>query len=311
MAYWQEYVQPKSVEEALRSLREARGEARLVAGGTDLLLDLQQGRHPPVRRLVDVTSVAEMQAIRLDGDTAYLGAAVPIRRIVEDPLLSQRASCLTQACLLIGGPQVRNVATLGGNVAHALPAGDGTIGLLALDAEAEIATARGRTWYPLESIFTGPGLTTFDRSADVLVQFRFRLSQPGEASVFERVMRPQGVAIAILNMACWIQVDADGRVTGARLAVGPAGPKPFRARRVEQSLLGQRLSEETLSTAAPLLLDEATLRTSAHRASLEYRRQLAAVLLRRTLLPAYTQAVRTTGPSSAEQERSGKRNGKE
>jgi carbon-monoxide dehydrogenase medium subunit len=300
MAYWQEYVQPKSVEEALRSLSEARGEARLVAGGTDLLLDLQQGRHPPVQRLVDVTRVPEMQNIRLDGDTVYLGGAVPIRRIVEDPVLTKRASCLTQACLLIGGPQVRNVATLGGNVAHALPAGDGTIGLLALDAEAEIATEHGRTWHPLESIFIGPGQTTFDRSADILVQFRFRLTQTGEASVFERVMRPQGVAIAILNMACWIQVDANGALSGIRLAVGPAGPKPFRARRVEQGLLGKRLSEETLSTAVPLLLDEATLRTSAHRASVEYRRHLAEVLLRRTLLPAYSLAVRTTGPNGNE-----------
>src|SRR3990172_6003428 len=206
MAYWQEYVQPSTVDDALTALREAGGEARLVAGGTDLLLDLQQGRHAPLRRLVDVTRIEEMGRIRLDGEWAEIGAAVPIRQIVEHPVLAVRASCLTQACALIGGPQVRNVATLGGNVAHALPAGDGTIALLALEAQAEIASAGGRRWLPMEELFSGPGQTTFDRSADVLVRFRLRLAGAGEASAFERIMRPQGVAIAILNMACSIQV---------------------------------------------------------------------------------------------------------
>ena len=300
MAYWQEYVQPKSIDQALQALSEAGGHARLVAGGTDLLLDLQQGRHPPVRRLVDVSSINEMQHIRIDGDMAYIGGAVSHRRIVEDPILARRADCVTQACALIGGPQVRNVATLGGNVAHALPAGDGTIGLLALDAEAELATLEGRSWSALEDLFVGPGLTTFDRSRDVLVQFRFRLTGPGEASRFERVMRPQGVAIAILNMACWVRADGGGRVTGLRLAIGPAGPKPLRARGVEQGLLGEAPTRASLTTASRLLLDEVTLRSSEHRATRAYRQHLVDVLLWRTVLPAYAAAVRTTAQEPAD-----------
>jgi carbon-monoxide dehydrogenase medium subunit len=183
------------------------------------------------------------------------------------------------------------VATLGGNVAHALPAGDGTIGLLALEAEAEIASSDGRRWLPLEKLFAGPGKTTFDRSRELLVQFRFQLARPGEGSAFERVMRPQGVAIAILNMACWIRVDSNARIEAARLAVGPAGPVPSRARAAEKTLLGETPSEMVLSGAAAVLLDEATLRNSAHRATREYRHHLVEVLLRRTVIPAYERAT--------------------
>lgn len=290
MTYWQEYVQPKTVVAALRALQEAAGPARLIAGGTDLVLDLQQGRHPPVRRLVDVSAVEEMRRLEIDGDMAEIGAAVPIREIVEHPVLAARAQCLTQACALIGGPQVRNVATLGGNVAHALPAGDGTIALLALDAQAELASLTRRRWLPLADLFSGPGTTTFDRSREVLVRFRVRLTDAGQASVFERVMRPQGVAIAILNMACWVEVDPTGVVARIRLALGPAGPKPFRAVRTESSFLGRPIDEPALEEAGRVLLEESSLRTSAHRASREYRQHLVGVLLRRVVLPAYRAA---------------------
>jgi carbon-monoxide dehydrogenase medium subunit len=295
MAYWQEYVQPSTVDDALTALRDAGGDARLVAGGTDLLLDLQQGRHAPLQRLVDVTRIEEMTRIRLDGEWAEIGAAVPIREIVDHPVLAARAACLTQACALIGGPQVRNVATLGGNVAHALPAGDGTIALLALDAQAEIASAGGRHWLPMEDLFSGPGQTTFDRSAALLVRFRLRLAGAGEASAFERIMRPQGVAIAILNLACWVQVDREAQVTGIRLGLGPAGPRPFRGRQTEAGLLGRRLDPEAMDVAARSLLHEATLRASAHRASLEYRQHLVGILVGRTILPAYQAALRARG----------------
>ena len=111
-----------------------------IAGGTDLLLDLKQGRHAPVHTLIDLTFVPEMTVLELRGDELYIGAAVPVNRVALDPLTGTHAQALVEACDLIAGPQVRNVATLGGNVAHALPAADGTIALTALDAQAEVAS---------------------------------------------------------------------------------------------------------------------------------------------------------------------------
>ncbi|HMK09870.1 MAG TPA: FAD binding domain-containing protein, partial [Anaerolineales bacterium] len=228
MTDWQTYLQPHRVEEALAALDRAGGQARLVAGGTDLLLDIQQGRHPPVDVLVDVSGIEEMRAVEIGDGFAVIGAAVPHAVILEHSVLRRRATALTEACGLIGGPQVRIVATLGGNVAHALPAADGTIALLALDAQAELASLGKREWQPLAALFAGPGRTTFDRSRQVLVRFRVPLAGPAEASAFQRVMRPQGVAIAILNMGCWLRLVPDGRIESIRLACGPSGPTPRR-----------------------------------------------------------------------------------
>jgi carbon-monoxide dehydrogenase medium subunit len=291
MSYWEKYVQPGEVEEALAALAAADGRGRIIAGGTDLLLDLQQGRQPPVEVLVDVAHIAELREIRIDGDSAVVGASVTHAAIMEHPVLKGQAAALVEACSLIGGPQVRSVATLGGNVAHALPAADGTIALLALDAQAQIASPAGRRWSPLAELFAGPGETTFDRTREVLVGFSFPLCGDGEASAFGRVMRPQGVAIAILNMAVWVRLDAAAGIADIRIACGPAGPVPFRALRAERNLAGKRWPIDDWPSVEAVLLDEVRLRTSAHRATQGYRRHLIGVLMRRVVRKAHRDAI--------------------
>ena len=143
MNLWQNYIRPKNLTEAMDAFATAPRPLLPIAGGTDLLLDLQQGRHAPVQTLVDVTSIAEMTLLEQRGDELFIGAAVPVNRIATTPIVAHHAQALTEACDLIAGPQIRNVATLGGNVAHALPAADGTIALLALNAQVEIANATG------------------------------------------------------------------------------------------------------------------------------------------------------------------------
>ncbi len=296
MTYWQTYVTPQSLDEALAALRDAPGPARLVAGGTDLLLDLQQGRLPPVLTLIDVTCIPELLDVRLEGDRLFLGAAVTHATIVGHPLIDASAACLVQASALIGGPQVRNVATLGGNVAHALPAADATIALVALDASAELATPSGRREVPIESVFTGPGQVAFDRADTIVVGFRIPGRRAGEGSAFRRVMRPQGVAIAILNMAVWVQLEADGVIGGARIAVGPGGPRPTRSLSAEALLIGQRAESVDLSAVADALRDGIQLRSSTHRATLDYRRHLLRVLLSRAL-PGAVHDARQQAPA--------------
>ena len=149
MQLYQEYLKPKTVEEALDLLSSATGSTAVVAGGTDLLLDIRQGRHDPVDQMVDVSGIAEMQKITLDGDQIIIGAAVTHKQIISSSLLGEHAQCVVEGCGLIGGPQVRNVATIGGNVSHGLPAGDGTISLLALDTEVQIASTEKLSWQPL------------------------------------------------------------------------------------------------------------------------------------------------------------------
>jgi CO/xanthine dehydrogenase FAD-binding subunit len=281
MSLWERYYQPSTVSEALERLASGEEPALVIAGGTDLLLDMRQGRHPPARTLVDVTGIEEMSVIEEIDDALCIGAAVTHSRIISHPAPARHAACLAEACALIGGPQVRNLATIGGNVAHALPAADGTIALLALGAEAEIAAPEGRRWESLEDLFEGPGRPAFDRERELIVRFRFPCRRPGQASAFRRVMRPQGVAIAVLNMAIWLHVTG-GIIEAARLSAGPGGPKPFRAHSTEDFLAGKPAGRDALDPAAEILLGEIQLRTSAHRASKTYREHLVRVLLNET-----------------------------
>lgn len=282
MKLWHEYVLPTSVEDALLALTTANGATAVIAGGTDLLLDMQAGRHPCVERMIDISQVAEMQGIRQEQGSLYIGAAATHNEIIANPLLNQHAQCLIEACSLIGGPQVRNVATLGGNVAHALPAADGTIALAALNAEALVSARGQERWVPILDLFAGPGEPTFDRRSELLVGFRLPLQSGNERSVFQRITRPQGVAIAILNMAIALRQDA-GRIADLRIACGPAGRTPFRALKTEALLRGQVWNDQVEAAALACLLTEAELRTSKHRATAEYRQHLLGVLLRRSM----------------------------
>jgi CO/xanthine dehydrogenase FAD-binding subunit len=205
MNLWQEYKRPASVAEALQALTSAPGPAMPIAGGTDLLLDLKQGRHAPIHTLIDLTFVPEMTALELRGDELYVGAAVAVNRVALDPLVGAHAQALVEACNLIAGPQVRNTATLGGNVAHALPAADGTIALTALEAQAEVASPTGTRRMPFTSLFLGPGKSALNKSEELIVGFYLNQVKKGQASCFKRIMRPQGVALPILNCAVWLE----------------------------------------------------------------------------------------------------------
>ena len=299
MNLWQEYKRPTSVAEAIQNLTSAQGPALPIAGGTDLMLDLRQGNHPPIHTLVDLTFIPEMSALELRGDSLFIGATVPVSRVARDPLVAAHAQALTEACNLIAGPQVRNTATLGGNVAHALPAADGTIALTALDAVAEIAgrvAERTETRrVPFPSLFLGPGKSAVDKTKEIIVGFYIPISNlpttnlPTTASCFKRIMRPQGVALPILNCAVWLARAAD-KVADIHIAVGPGGGTPFRATEAESALCGQPFTEETFSRALDALLAQAKFRTSARRASADYRRHIVGGLFKDVLGTAWKRA---------------------
>jgi carbon-monoxide dehydrogenase medium subunit len=290
MNLWQEYLRPTNLSQALKAFAEAPRPILPVAGGTDLLLDLEQGRHSPVHTLLDVTAIEEMTALDVRGDELFIGAAIPVNRIVLDPLVRAYAQALTEACNLIAGPQVRNVATLGGNVAHALPAADGTIALLALNAQAEVAGLAGTRRLPFKELFLGPGKSVLKHGEELLVGFYLPLSKDGQASCFKRIMRPQGVALPIINLAIWLERKNDV-FSQLRIAVGPGGATPWSGTEAEKVLIGKRLNDETLSAALEALLAQVGFRSSARRASSDYRRHIVTGLFKDVLETAWERAV--------------------
>jgi carbon-monoxide dehydrogenase medium subunit len=301
MNLWQQYVRPTTVTEAVTALTSAPGPALPLAGGTDILLDLQQGRHSPVHTIVDLTEIPEMKCLELRDERLFIGAGVPLSRIARDPLVATHAQALAEACDLVGGPQVRNAATLGGNVAHALPAADGTIGLMCLDAEAEVAGPRGNRCVPLQELFLGPGRSAL-RAGEIIVGFYVQIYARGGvipagdgggstfASSFKRIMRPQGVALPIINNSVWLERSGD-TIRQIRIAVGPGGAVPFRAHKAEDFLAGKPYSGETFMAALETLVAEVKFRTSAMRASSQYRYHLVGPLLKDTLDTAWERAT--------------------
>ncbi len=293
MKLWERYYTPRTLEEAFGLLERYAGEARVIAGGTDLLLEIKQGHRPVAAALIDVTCIDELAAIGQEGDTATIGAAVAHTAIVQSDLLAARATCLVESCGVIGGPQVRNVATLGGNVAHALPAADGTTSLVVLDAEAEVWQGGARRWVPILSMFEGPAQSLIDPTRDLLLGFRFRLCGPQEGTAFKRIMRPQGVALPVLGCALWVRVSADGAtVEDTRICIGPVAPVPVRVESVEAALRGQPYSADLVEEAVRVARQDLKPRTSKYRATSEYRVEMIEVLLRRAL-PLAVERART------------------
>ena len=265
---------PHSVSEAVRLLEQYDGHARVVGGGTDLLLDIQRGRTPAVEAMVDTSRIDGLDQVTREGNHIVIGCAVTHTQIVKSKTIIRSGTCLVESCGVIGGPQVRNVATLAGNIAHAMPAGDGSIGLLALGGEIEIADNNGQQWIPLQKAFLGPGKSVIDHHRALLTRLRFIPTGMGEGSAFTRIMRPQGVALPMISMAARLGLGDNNNITAARISLGPAGPVPYLAETAMALLTGAPAVTGQFKAASEAVLESVSLRTSKHRATREYRAEM-------------------------------------
>jgi carbon-monoxide dehydrogenase medium subunit len=265
---------PRSVKEAVEWLNHYDGRARVIGGGTDLLLEIQHGQSPVEEAMVDTSQIAGLDNITNENGYIVIGCAVTHTQIVKHESIITHGTCLVESCGVIGGPQVRNVATLAGNVAHALPAGDGSIGLLALDGEIEVADTSGSRWMPLQDAFLGPGKSAIDHHRAILTRLRFRPTALREASAFTRVMRPQGVALPMISMAARMQLDDNDNISSIRISLGPAGPVPYLAAPAMDLLTGGPAGAQQYDKAAKAVLASVPLRTSKYRATQEYREEM-------------------------------------
>ncbi len=287
---WSNYHTPATVDEALALLQRYGGSARVIGGGTDLLVETRRGLRRPFEAMVDASRIKGLDSISQDDNYIVIGCGVTHTMIVNDSRIIRHGTCLAESCGVIGGPQVRNTGTLAGNVAHALPAGDGTIGLLALGGEVEIAARGGTRWMPAKDTFLGPGKSVIDRQQEVLTRLRFKPTGRSEGSAFHRVMRPQGLCLPIISMAVRLRLDEDNTVGAAGIGMGPVGPVPWFAEPVIAALLGEPASAAQFANAAEVALDNVTLRTSKYRATEEYRKAMIRTYLPMILIRAAQRA---------------------
>jgi carbon-monoxide dehydrogenase medium subunit len=168
---------------------------------------------------------------------------------------------------------------------------------MALDAQAEIANMAGKKRVPLVDLFLGPGQSSLDQDSEILTGFYLNLGHAGQTSTFKRIMRPQGVAIAILNLALWLQISGD-LIEEVRLAIGPSGPVPRRQGKAENILRGNTLTPEIINKAQSAVLSETSFRTSRYRATSKYRQKMSRVLLEEALVETFERLKHREGKNS-------------
>ena len=287
---WQAYEIATSVEGALAILARYGGRAQLIAGGTDLVIELQEDKRQ-VECLVDITRIRGLDRIEEQDQWITLGSNVTFRQIKESALLQEHARVLVEAAASVAALQIQAVATLAGNVVNAMPAADGSVALTALDAEVEVAGGDGRAWRPIGDLFLGPGQSAVDPTRQLVTAIRVRALRAGQGSAWGRIGRRRALTLPILN--CGVSVGLDDsreRLAWARIGLGPVATVPFRAREAEAFLAGRAAGDEIYSLAAEVAAGECHPRSSLLRASKEYRVEVLKVLIRKGLTRAVEQA---------------------
>ena len=293
---WQDYLYPETIHEAVDLLAEWSGQARIVAGGTDLVLQLKRGERQAVC-LIDISRIEGMRGIEESDGAITLGAAVTHAEAAASPLIQTVAPVLAEAASEVGSPEIRNVATIGGNVVNAQPAADTALALLALEAEAEVVGAGGARWVPLLDLYQDAGVSAVDSATEVVRSFRFKIPRGQVGSAYRRLGKCKSIALPVLCAATIVKLEAD-QVVSAAIGLGPVAPLPFRPSEAEGWLAGQPATAETAKRAAELAQAEAQPRDSLLRCAREYREAMVGVLVQSTLEQAIAAAKPTPGGAS-------------
>lgn len=279
------YHRAESVEQAL-SLMETYGpDAKLMAGGHSLLPSMKLRLSTPAN-LIDISRVAELKGIGIEGDTLVIGGGTTHREIETSAEVAQTWPLLAQAASLIGDPAVRNMGTIGGSLAHADPAADWPASLIATGASLVLRSATGQREVPVEEFFIGLYMTTLEEG-ELITQIRIPTQVPGTGrvvSAYEKFMQPAS-RFAIVGCAAVLRLDRGNACTYARVGFTGVADAPFRDEALEQALLNQLLDEQVVAAAAEQAAQDADA-LGDHFASEAYRLHLARVYAKRAVLKA-------------------------
>ncbi|MCD6028236.1 MAG: 2Fe-2S iron-sulfur cluster binding protein [Thermomicrobiales bacterium] len=246
---WQTYWQPQSLDEALTLLAEHAGEARIVAGGTDVMVELSRGVRPTAT-LIDITAVPGLRTIRLNDGVISLGGLTTHNDVIASAFCRERARPLAQACWEVGAPQIRTRGTVAGNLVTASPANDTITPLVALGAELVLVSERGERVVPIDAFYLGVRRTAL--APDELVrEIRFPAMRDDQRGRFVKLGLRRAQAISVIDAAIVLTFDGD-LATDARIALGSLAPTIVRARAAEAFVIGKRLTAETAAEAATL-----------------------------------------------------------
>jgi carbon-monoxide dehydrogenase medium subunit len=283
------YEAPTSLDQAVALLAAEPGDARVLAGGTDLLVQLRTDRIEPAL-LVDIKRIPELRQVAEDGGGFRIGAAVTGAELKEHPRLKTVWPGVVEAANLIGSTQVQGRATLGGNLCNGSPAADSVPALIAARAIALIAGSEGRRERPMEEMMMGPRQLALARS-EIVAAFLLPPRPPRTADAYLRFIPRTEMDIAVAGCGVCLTLDAGGTCTAARVALGAVAPRPLLVPEAARALVGSRVDAAALDALAAAV--EAACRPiDDKRGTKEYRTKVAGVLARRAALIALDRARR-------------------
>jgi len=276
-----EYAAPRTVKEAVALLARANGDARCLAGGTDLIAQMKEGRRSP-SLIVDVKRIPDLMRLEYaDRRGLRLGAGVSCSAIYEHPVVREKYPIIVDACSLVGSLQIQNRASVGGNLCNAAPSADTAPAFLALNATAVVVGPLGRRQIPLTEFFVGPGKTVLG-PGELLVDVIVPPPPARSAGNYLRFIPRNEMDIAVAGVGSVVVLGAKGVCRDARIALASVAPVPMRAHGAEERLRGRPLDAEAIREAGALAAAECKP-ISDVRGSADYRRHLVNVLTQRTL----------------------------
>lgn len=278
---WERYFTPNTLDDALRLLAEHAGKARIVAGGTDLLLEIERGQRADISALIDVSRIEGLDEIRLDNDGwVHLGPLVTHNHCAGSELIIERAFALAQACWQVGAPQIRNRGTIAGNLATASPANDSIPPLMALDAQITLRSQSGERTVALKDFYRGVRRTVL-REDEMIVDIAFTAPDTNVRSTFQKFALRRAQAISVVNAAVLIEMEKS-KVAGAAITLGSVAPTVIHASEAEAVLIGKELSQANIDEAGELA-GEAAVPIDDLRGSADYRRRMVRICIVRAL----------------------------
>lgn len=284
---WFDYVSPHSVREAVDLLSEAGDNARILAGGTDLIVQMRVGRRTP-ELVIDGKNIPALNEITYDPeDGLTIGAAVPCYRIYNNHAITHAYPGLIDSATIIGGTQIQGRATLGGNLCNAAPSGDSIPAMIALGGVANVSGPHGNRQIPVESFCTAPGRNAL-QSGEMLVSLHFPAPQAHTGARYIRFIPRNEMDIAVAGAGVSV-VLSNGNIKSARVALASVAPTPLFVKEAGDAIAGKPANEETVEIAASIARDAAKP-ISDMRGTADYRRHLCAVLTRRALNTAIERA---------------------
>lgn len=287
-----QYHQPESLQEAVGLLGEHGPKVAVLAGGTALLIDIKNGEVSP-DHLISLWGIPALDAVRVNGGLK-IGALTTITQLAQALAGQRPLMALREAALLLGGRQIQNMATVAGNICKASPGADMVPPLLCLDSELRLFGLEGERTVGLDGFFTGPDQTAI-QPGEILEEISVPAVLPRTGTAFVKIMRRRAIDCSIVAAAARVTLANDGKTClNARIAVGAAGPVPFRAKEAESLLSGREITPQLAGQAAQLARDSSRP-ISDVRASADYRRVLVETLVKRALLQAIERASQEGG----------------